>query len=296
MIPIAIGLLFTFATIGIVGVSISRLRGERQGLLAGLVLLGTPFLIVHGANQYADVPLSFFFVATVSLLFLHAESSSQMHFLILAGMTAAFSAWTKNEGILFLVLLFLLHFVVTTLSKGRKSCGSEVVALLMGAAPVIIVIIIYKVCLAAPNDITAAQGLGSTVAKLLDMSRYRLVMSQFERELFSFGAWSPTFPMPLLLFFYFLLLGARVKKKDVAATSIAVLLPVLMMVGYFFVYIVTPLDLAFHLQTSLQRLLLQVWPLAIFAYFAIVDAPEQVSMVEAVKISHSESTHHNSRF
>ena len=56
--------------------------GERQGLLAGLVLLGTPFLILHGASQYADVPLSFFFVATVVLLFLHAQRPAQMGFLI----------------------------------------------------------------------------------------------------------------------------------------------------------------------------------------------------------------------
>ena len=40
LIPIVIGLLFTFATIGIVGISISRLRGERQGLLAGRKSVG----------------------------------------------------------------------------------------------------------------------------------------------------------------------------------------------------------------------------------------------------------------
>jgi len=277
LIPSAIGLLFTFAIIGIVVASISRFRGERQGLLAGLILLGTPFLIGLGASQYADVPLSFFFVATVALLFLHAESPSQMHFLILAGMAAAFSAWTKNEGILFLVLLFLLHFVVTTLVKGRKSWGSEVVALLMGAVPVSVVIFIYKVCLASSNDVIAAQGLGFTAHKLLDISRYGLILSRFMRELFWFGGWSHTFGivMPPLLFFYFLLLGASVKKKDLAATSIAVLLPVFMMIGYFFVYIVSPHDLVWHLDSSLNRLLLQLWPLAIFAYFAIVQAPEQ---------------------
>ncbi len=277
LIPSAIGLLFTFATIGIVAISISRLRGERQGLLAGLILLSTPFFIVHGASQYADVPLSFFFVATAALLFLQAESPSQIHFLILAGMAAAFSAWTKNEGILFVVLLFVLHSVVTTLAKGRKSCGSQVVALLMGAAPVTVVIFIYKMGVAGRNDIIAAQGLGSTVPKLLDVSRYRLVISQFVRGLVSFEGWSPTLTiaMPLLLLFYFLLLGVSVKEKDVAATSVAVLLPVFMMASHFFVYILSPLDLRFHLESSLSRLLLQVWPLAILAYFAIVQAPEQ---------------------
>jgi len=148
----------------------------------------------------------------------------------------------------------------------------------MGASPVIVVIFLYKVCLPASNDIIAAQGLGSTVHRLLDMSRYRLVMSQFVRELFSFGGWSPTFATPLLLFFYFLLLGSNVKKKDAAATSIAVLLPVFMMVGYFFVYILSPHDLAWHLDSSLNRLFLQVWPLAIFTYFAIVQSPEHAVM------------------
>lgn len=284
LIPIAIGLLFTFATIGVVAISISHLRGERQGLLAGLILLGTPFLISHGASQYADVPLSFFFVATVALLFFHAESPSQMHFLILAGMAAALSAWTKNEGILFLVLLFLLHFIVTTLAKGRKDWGREAVALLLGAAPVILVMVVYKVCLATPNDVIAAQGLGSTVPKLLDISRYRLVAIQFGTGLFGFGKWSPTFATPLLLFFYFLLLGAGVKKKEMPVTSIAVLLPVFMIFGYFFVYIVSPhADLEWHLKSSLSRLLLQVWPLAILAYFAIVQAPEQATMRETIK-------------
>lgn len=290
LIPIVIGLLFTFATVGVVAISISRLHDERQGLLAGLILLGTPFLISHGASQYADVPLSFFFAATVALLFFQAESPSKKHFLILAGMAASFSAWTKNEGILFLVLLLLLHFAVTNLVKGRKNWGSEAVALLMGALPVIGVVILYKVHLAATNDVIAAQGLGSTVPKLLDMSRYHLVARQFGKELFSFGGWSPTFALPLLLFFYFLLLGTKIEKEHVATTSIAVLLPIFMIICYFFVYITSQQDLAWHLESSLSRLLLQVWPLAILAYFAIVQPPEQAVLTETIRTKACEVT------
>jgi hypothetical protein len=280
LIPIALGLLFTFATIGVVLVSIARLRGERQGLLAGLILLCTPFFIRHGASQYADVPLSFFFVATIALLFFHAQSRSQKCFLILAGMAAALSAWTKNEGILFLVLLFLLHFVITTLVKGRKRWANEVVALLKGAVPVGVVILIFKVRLAASDEFISAHGPESIVHRLVDISRYQTVFIHFKEELSSFGEWSLTFKtaMPFLLLFYLLLLGVSVKKKDVAATSIAVLLAVFMMVGYFFMYILSPFDLKWHLDSSLNRLLLQVWPLAIFAYFAIVRAPDQAVM------------------
>jgi hypothetical protein len=283
LIPIAIGLLFTFATIGIVAISISRLRSERQGILAALILLGTPFLIIHGAAQYADVPLSFFFVASVALLFFYSESPSQLHFLILAGMAAGFSAWTKNEGILFFALLFLAHLAVTTAAKGRRAYLREVTALATGAAPLMVVIGVYKICVAATNDMIGVQSSRSVLADLLDISRYHMVTIHFLKELFAFGEWNPVLSVPLLLFFYFLLVDAHVEKKNVPALSIAVLLIVLMIAGFFFVYILSPFDLEWHLDTSLNRLLLQVWPLAVFAYFAVVRTPERAMREEAVK-------------
>ena len=43
-------------------------RRRNYPLLAGMVLLGTVRLLRWGALQYADVPLAFFFLATVWLL------------------------------------------------------------------------------------------------------------------------------------------------------------------------------------------------------------------------------------
>jgi Dolichyl-phosphate-mannose-protein mannosyltransferase len=283
LVPSIIALLFTFATVGLVAASVSRLRGERQGLLAGLVLLGTPFLILHGASQYADVPLGFFFVATVVFLFLYAQSPSNQNFLILAGIAAASSAWTKNEGILFLVLLFALHAVITVKTKGRKQWGSEFVALMTGAAPIGAVILIYKFFVAARNDLVAAQSIASMVPKLSDISRYHLVLHWFLSSPFSFGRWSGLFAMPALLVFYFLLLGAGVKKHDVCAANIAASLAVFMGVGYFFVYVLSPADLAWHLGSSLDRLLLQLWPAVVFTYFMVVQTPEEALMTQRVR-------------
>ncbi len=55
-----------YSFIGLASSTLGLLRSPSQGLLAGIVLLGTPFLIRHGASQYADVPLSFFFLATLA--------------------------------------------------------------------------------------------------------------------------------------------------------------------------------------------------------------------------------------
>jgi hypothetical protein len=47
--------------------------------------------------------------------------------------------------------------------------------------------------------------------------------------------------------------------------------------GYFFVYVVTPLDLYWHLVTSLNRLFLQLWPGAIFVAFLAAGIPREAS-------------------
>jgi hypothetical protein len=49
----------------------------------------------------------------------------------------------------------------------------------------------------------------------------------------------------------------------------------LTLAGYAFVYLTTPQDLAWHLRTSLHRLLLQLWPSALFVFFLLVKTPEQ---------------------
>jgi 4-amino-4-deoxy-L-arabinose transferase-like glycosyltransferase len=282
LIPILFSFLFTFATIGLVATSLTCLRGERQGLLAGLALLGTPFFIFHGASQYADVPFSFFLVATVVLLFLHAASPSETNYLVLAGMSAAAAAWTKNEGTLFLLLLLLLYPLVAIWRKGKKQCGRELLALLVGAAPISSVLFAFKMFLASRNDVMSQQAIASTIPKLLDLSRYHLVIHWFLLELPRFGLWNPYVAMPVLFVSYFLLLGICVRKKEACATTLAVLLPILMSIGYFFVYIISPFDLTWHLQSSLNRLLLQLWPLVVFAYFAVVRAPEQAWLAKIV--------------
>src|ERR1051325_8650528 len=68
IIPVLVAMLFTVATVGVAYSSLAILRSPSQGKLAGLTLLGTPFFINHGANQYADIPLAYFFLATLALL------------------------------------------------------------------------------------------------------------------------------------------------------------------------------------------------------------------------------------
>src|SRR5262249_17955866 len=79
-----------------------------------------------------------------------------------------------------------------------------------------------------------------------------------------------------LLGVYRFLMGRRPPSHEPsqrAAHAFSVLL--LMIAGYSVVYLVTPQNLAFHLDTSLERLLMQLWPTALLAYFLWVATPEE---------------------
>jgi hypothetical protein len=49
----------------------------------------------------------------------------------------------------------------------------------------------------------------------------------------------------------------------------------------------TPQDLAWQLRTSLDRLLLQLWPSAVFLYLLVVRTPEQAFAPDAANRAQS---------
>src|SRR5438128_7423421 len=110
---------FTFGSMGLAYGSLTLLRSRGQGLLAGIVLLGTPFLIKHGASQYADVPLGFFFLATLVLFSLREREAGDRNGLpALAGLMAGLAAWTKNEGSFFVLVVLVARIIAVPRGSG----------------------------------------------------------------------------------------------------------------------------------------------------------------------------------
>jgi hypothetical protein len=274
VVPALVAMLFTLATIGIATCAVSALRGKTQGFLAGLILMGTAFLTTHGANQYSDIPIGFFFLATLALIHLQDEfANSDCKFLVLAGLTAGLSAWTKNEGFLFLIAVLVSRFLVTVPRNGWKTYLKDVRPFAAGLLPVLLVVIYFKLTISARSYLLAPPEGPSFIAKLADIARYRTIIDFFVRLGLAFGNW-PTSIVPLLAF-YLLLLGIRIPEKQRATIAGSLIGLGIMLAGYFMVYVMSPRDLEWHLTTSLDRLYSQLWPSFIFIFFLIVQTPEQ---------------------
>ena len=277
-VPALVAMLFTFATVGLAASSLSLLRSTGQGLLAGIVLLGTPFLIRHGASQYADVPLGFFFLATLVAFSLHEKATGHRDGLLaLAGMAAGLAAWTKNEGLLFVLVVAIARLLVVVPASGWKSCGNEMRAFAKGLLPVLLIVLFYRTQIApGVSPIIAAQGLSPTWEKLTDLPRYVEAGLAFLNKAGRFG--HPGF---VVLAAYLLLLGKRVPETGRLGSRTAAVTWGLMMAGYFFVFIVTPSGLRYQIDTSLDRLWIQLWPSVVFTFFLFVKTPEEAMGAES---------------
>jgi hypothetical protein len=256
IVPGIISVLFAGATVGLLVGVVARLRGWNAALIGGLVLMGTPLFLRYAGLELADIPVGFFMLAATSLLVLGGDGAGNARTLVLAGISAGLAAWTKNEGLMFFVLALLVYGGFQ-FARGRPgNFGILVAAAFIALLPTVY----FKCMIASSNDIVGGQGWG-TVDKLFIASRHRMILSAVWREAGAFGEWQfcPLVAMGLYL------VGPG-WPRWIRTEWVAPAILLLMAAGYYGVYLVTPNDLSWHLESSLNRLLLQLWPLAVFVW------------------------------
>ncbi len=278
LVPISIHFLITFSTVFLLVAAVWRIKALKPGIIAGMILVGTPFFLRDGAEaQQADVALSFFVLATMFLLVwkdLSDKKSSGL--LTLAGLNAGLAAWTKNEGILFLLGVAIIRFGLVAYFFGLKDARKEMKYLGLGLAPVLLVLIYFKTQIAPTSDLIAAQRYDAALSRLTDFPRYLQILKAFITEMLSFSRWQ-IYPFALGAYLYFSGVDLASRKKKLAFFSVAGIIAT-MLTGYYLVYLTTYLDLHYHIRTSLSRILLHLWPLTLFAVFLIKkDDPIELS-------------------
>jgi len=278
IVPAVISLVFTFATLGLLVSSLATLRGLTSAALSGIALASTPFFVEQGASQYADIPLSFFFLASIALLHLYQQRSAKiangraLGLFVLTGLAAGCAAWTKNEGLLFLFAFLGSQFASIAGRRRPPASGElrpnslrEFALLVLAIAPFLGLIAWFKLFIAPAGDLFSGPGM---IDKALSPARYGAILQWFARQFFRFGSWAVPATV-LLVALRFLIPSSRISRQETAfRSSIATL--ALTLAGYFAVYVITPNDLYWHLRFSLNRLFLQLWPSTIFLFFLFV--------------------------
>ncbi|MGP0075240.1 MAG: hypothetical protein ACLPWF_25285 [Bryobacteraceae bacterium] len=262
--PIAIAFLFALGTAGVLTSTLAVLRGKTQALIAGTLLLGSASFIALSAALYGDVPLSFYILSSLALLCLQDRHPEDLRFSVLAGLLAGFAAWTRNEGVIFVVALLIGRAFALFRWRERAAIVPQFLRLLAGLAAPIAVVVIFKLRVAPPGELISMPA--STILKnLADPGRWITTLEGLVFVLISFGRF--LIPIVLLLALYAYLVRLKVDSRDRASLATAVIALPLTLATQLLVDILSVPYLPLEITTSFERFLLQLWPAALLIFF-----------------------------
>jgi hypothetical protein len=257
----ASSLLFALAAAAVLFVAVAYLQGEAAGLIALMLLLASEGFVSQAGVQDADIPLAFYILATLVLLALAQDRAWPRELLILAGLCAGFAAWTKNEG---------LPFLVFALAAAAWSAQKKAVWMALGALPGVIVLAVFKLAVVLGSETTFATQFSDIWMKVTSVSRWMQIAGSFIQSIWQMGnSWThPVLLAAILCFAVGFAPRAKIRRQIWLAVPIAGLLA-----ADFGAYMLSINDLSWQITTSNIRLIVQVWPALLFVLFLMIASP-----------------------
>ncbi len=251
---------FAAGTLALLGVAIGVLRGARRAVTGELMLLAVPFFLDISVWQLADQPLAYYILASLLLIFFYYKTSrSTPGLMALAGAMAAFSAWTKNEGLLFFLCCCLVLgglSIFPALRPGKNG----LMAFASGAVLPLAAVLFFKLRLAPPNDMLSYF---DALHGFVSLDRWQLIASLIVKEIIAYGrAYYPVLLLPVL----FLMISGfrRFTAVEKQGYLVAVSIWFLLYAGYFAIYLITPHPLKWQVPHSFDRLITHTFPFIVW--------------------------------
>ncbi|CAG1065444.1 hypothetical protein BAC1_01025 [uncultured bacterium] len=258
------------ALLSIFHYGVRKVSGSRTaGLLFTALLSLTPLLLLHGAGfpvqvdpsfrvkdftGYADLALSAYFLAAGLFIFLYAREG-RASFAFLASVALAMGAWTKNEGLTFALLGFMA-LAATALIREKRDFRTLALALV----PLALFILPWSVY-------KAAHGLGSEYVENMGPAVFFSNLKRLGQIVPYMAGFMFLKPGVTGLVWWAWVITAILGLRTALSARTVLLQGLILgqLAIYVFVYVITPVDLKWHLGTSLDRLVLHMVPLAMFA-------------------------------
>jgi hypothetical protein len=246
-----------------------------------------------GSGQIADVPLMFYMLASIAtmslrgafspeaipssaMMLLQKQSAKQspspamglLRFarsdvlIVISGFMAGLAGWTKNEGLLFIAVSVVILFFVFARTKSLRS----LIYFGLGLAFPVLIILYFK-SITPAGDLFSGS-FADILTRITDLTRYLLILKSLGSEFLSFGGW----PVPLLLFIVllFFIFDSKLETEIKQLFRALSIILVLQLLGYLAIYLITPHDLSWQIDTAFDRNVLQIFPSFLFLFFASI--------------------------
>lgn len=280
-VPRVVAFLCAGLTLGLLTVTLKRLRGIVPACLGVLAVLAfpsaaspLPLLLEQASSQYADTTLACFLLASFCCLAGSLAGRAQPPLsLALAGAFAGLTAWTKNEGKLLALVLPVVLILVTARRRGRDAALGRISELLCGLLPLAVLLWIVNAAFVRSPEGFFVQPFPAMVDKVLDLGRHRQIVT----IVFSFLTRSEHLPVLFLLALYAGAAGLTARRGEREAAAILAATLAAVVAGYYVIYLISPYALEWHLRFSIDRLFVQLWPSFVLLLFLAARSPDEVA-------------------
>lgn len=248
-----VGITFTFCTVFLVYFTIKKYKNADLAAVVSSVLALCFIFLTNGASQSADIPMAYMALCAVVSLIMFFDKRENIY-IVLGTIFAGLTIWTKNEGIMFLLVyagVFSLYF----LFKKEFRRFWLIVAL---ALPFLAFLAFYKSMTETPNDLFYGIFLLKTYTQVFKYKTWLLIIKWILK--FTFTSFVTLFPLFILT-----ARGFEIDKKLKMPFFLVLLILILLACGYFAVYLLSPHDLVWLLQNSLERIMLHMTPIFVLA-------------------------------
>jgi len=190
----------------------------------------------------------------------------------LVGFFIGAALWTKNEGFAFFMAIIVSE-VINVLSSphGFSAQIKRWLFISYGCLPFIVSVILLKTTLAPSNDLIIGTTINEIINKIFDPARFMMIGNHFFKQIIA--PWSFRVPLVLLLIFYLLTVGLDKNKVLNRGIKMFGMRLGLTASFYFVVYLITPRPLEWHLNSSVDRLFMQLLPSFILFIFLAAKNP-----------------------
>jgi hypothetical protein len=276
VIPVATGGLFVVGAAAATALAVSRRAPAALAPAAAALLLSTPMVWQSAFAQGADLALaSLAVVAALGLADLVDRGRSGAPAPAwLVGLVLGLMVWTKDEGAILATLLAGTAVVVSRVAR-RPLGPSGWLGIGAGAAPGIVATAVLKTSWTTGGEV-GRYLVPELWSRLADPSRWQTVASAFAARLVPGSGealWGAT--VVLLVGLAAVALARRPAPAAAVAAALFGLPVVLALAADAAIYLITPDPLEWHLRTSLDRLGLQLLPLAIVAVMVALGDEDQ---------------------
>ena len=250
-IPLFFSWFFTLISFILPYLYLERLKNKYYAVFAVCVLSYSPTIYEFCCSQYADIPLAVFVLVSLYEFIIWHQKNKNLPWI--GVLFSGLCFWIKNEGIpWFIFYSLLIIYCLYKEESNLKFSIKKFFKLLAPLLPVFISVLFVRYFAHSENDIVF--GLGKRLKQIFEFDRYKIILPYY---------WLFLKQHFWILFIPIFLFAGFVDKKYNKYKYIFFMI-FLMFLIYLFVYLVTPHDLYWHVESSFTRIASSYLPSLIF--------------------------------